>query len=172
MSSFPVALTCLGLVSLMQLLVIVSGGPVEESTTLPAMLVSIETVSDIREYRKAHADLTIEPLAVRSVVNQAGGNNRKQIVYTLGARFSGDQLVAISSGGKSWTSPQDIKLNLQYPTTGVGASVTYVEVIVDQSSELGQGYVVSGGVGQRFIQLVIEAYNTVYFNYSAAIYGF
>nr|QJI10298.1 secretory glycoconjugate protein [Anopheles stephensi] len=61
----------------------------------------------------------------------------------------------------------------EYPyRRGVGCpSVTYVEVQVNQSSSTGRGYIVSGGVGQRNIRLVIEGYNTLFFHYQAAIYG-
>ncbi|XP_058064185.1 uncharacterized protein LOC131213952 [Anopheles bellator] len=97
--------------------------------------------------------------------------NRHQIVYTLGGRRPGDRLVGLSSDSKFWSTAQDVKLDLQYPQAGVGAVVTYVEVTVDQSSQAGTGYVVAGGIGQRFVRLVIEAYGTQHFTYTAAIYG-
>lgn len=85
--------------------------------------------------------------------------------------FTGDRLVSTQTDGKQWPTLQDVTLSLAYPQSGVGAVVTYVQVIVKQSSNLGKGYVVSGGIGQRFIHLMIEAYSTTYFNYSVQIFG-
>lgn len=63
-------------------------------------------------------------------------------------------------------------MNLSYPASGVGAVITYVQVIVNQSSNSGKGYVIAGGIGQRFIHLVIEAHSTSYFSYNSQIYGY
>lgn len=41
-----------------------------------------------------------------------------------------------------------------------------------QSTNLGQGYVTSGGIGQRQITIVIEAKSTMYFKYNAQIFGY
>ncbi|XP_062539730.1 uncharacterized protein LOC134207811 [Armigeres subalbatus] len=95
----------------------------------------------------------------------------QQLIYTLGQRVAGDRLVSTKSENKQWPTLQDVTLSLSYPQSGVGAIVTYVQVIVKQSSATGKGYVVSGGIGQRFIHLMIEAYSTTYFNYSVQIFG-
>ncbi|KXJ78385.1 hypothetical protein RP20_CCG004765 [Aedes albopictus] len=139
----------------------------------------IEIVQDIAAFKAAHPELDVVPLEV-------SGSARQQIVYTLGNRLSGsysrkcnilifnvgDRLVATSQDGASWATLQDVTLNLRYPQAGTGAVVSYVQVVVNQSSNQGRGYVVSGGVGQRYIQLVIEAYSTSYFQYNAQIYGY
>lgn len=166
------AYACVGVLFVVQLLGGVLCSPA--GTPKSNVLVSIETVADIGAYRRAHPELTLVdvPLQATKLVGQGDASGRQQIVYTLGSRTAGDRLVGLSSDNKSWSSPQDVKLNLQYPTAGSGAVVSYVEVVVNQSTAQGRGYVVSGGVGQRYVQLVIEAYSTVYFNYSAAIYGF
>lgn len=41
-----------------------------------------------------------------------------------------------------------------------------------QSSNVGQGYVIDGGIGQRRITVVIEALKTSYFRYNSQIYGY
>ncbi|XP_052873322.1 uncharacterized protein LOC128278628 [Anopheles cruzii] len=112
-----------------------------------------------------------QPQLLESTQLDRSDANRQQIVYTLGGRRPGDRLVGLSSDSKFWSTAQDVKLDLSYPQAGVGAVVTYVEVTVDQSSQVGTGYVVAGGIGQRFIRLVIEAYGTQHFKYTAAIYG-
>ncbi|XP_001664091.2 uncharacterized protein LOC5578882 [Aedes aegypti] len=125
----------------------------------------IEVVQDIAAFKAAHPELDVVPLEVAR-------STRQQIVYTLGNRLSGDRLVGTSQDGTSWSSLQDVTLNLRYPQAGSGAVVSYVQVVVNQSSNQGRGYVVSGGIGQRYIQLVIEAYSTSYFQYNAQIYGY
>uniref|UniRef100_A0A182Q704 Uncharacterized protein n=1 Tax=Anopheles farauti TaxID=69004 RepID=A0A182Q704_9DIPT len=147
--------------------------PVEKDGALgSAVHVTIEAVPDLAAFQRAHPELTIEPLMSRSETSPNDSSSRQQIVYTVGAHTSGERLVGLSSDSASWATSQDVRLDLQYPTAGVGAVVTYVEVVVNQSSSQGKGYIVSGGIGQRFIRLVIEAYSTTYFTYTAAIYGF
>uniref|UniRef100_A0AAG5DWB9 Uncharacterized protein n=1 Tax=Anopheles atroparvus TaxID=41427 RepID=A0AAG5DWB9_ANOAO len=131
--------------------------------------ISIEAVPDIDAFRRANPEHIVAPLQSHLA---KGATGRQQIVYTLGSRAAGDRLVGLASDNMAWATPQNVKLELQYPTAGVGAYLSYVEVVVSQSSANGRGYVVSGGVGQRAVHLVIEAYDTVYFNYAAGIYGF
>ncbi|XP_055540345.1 uncharacterized protein LOC129727011 [Wyeomyia smithii] len=124
----------------------------------------IEVVQDIAAFKAANPDVDLIPMEVAR-------SPRQQFVYTLGGRVNGDRLVGSLQDGQSWSILQDIALTLRYPQSGVGAVVSYVQVVVNQSSNLGQGYVVAGGIGQRYIQMVIEAYRTSYFNYNAQIYG-
>lgn len=46
--------------------------------------------------------------------------------------FVDDRLVATANGSNQWATPQDVRLTLTYPRTGVGSIVTYVQVIVQQ----------------------------------------
>uniref|UniRef100_A0A1L8DFS8 Putative transcription activator mbf2 n=1 Tax=Nyssomyia neivai TaxID=330878 RepID=A0A1L8DFS8_9DIPT len=95
-----------------------------------------------------------------------------EIQYTLGRRVAGDRLVGITRNSSSWTSPQNVQLSLNYPANGgTGAVVTYVSIVVSQTSNQGRGYIRAGGIGQRFISIIIDAYNTYNFSYSAEIYG-
>lgn len=48
----------------------------------------------------------------------------------------------------------------------------YSNSVLFQSSNLGQAYIISGGIGQRQISVLIVAKQTVYFNYRAAVYGY
>uniref|UniRef100_A0A336LBT0 CSON006441 protein n=1 Tax=Culicoides sonorensis TaxID=179676 RepID=A0A336LBT0_CULSO len=125
----------------------------------------IVLVDDINKFRAAHPDLELTEL-VRSEKQP-----RNSIRYTLGARVVGDTLVATKSDFASYGTAQNVKLTLTYPTSGTGAVVTHVLVDVQQSSNVGKGYVTGGGIGQRYIQIVIEAQSTTYFGYSAYIYG-
>lgn len=159
-------LICAG-VMVLQLLGCALGTPVDASS----VHVTVETIPDLEAFRKANPDLHIAPLTPRSEQLTEGGSTRQVITYTVGSHAAGERLVGMASNQQSWSTLQDVKLELQYPTAGVGAVVTYVEVVVNQSSSTGRGYIVSGGVGQRNIRLIIEAYNTLFFNYNAAIYG-
>lgn len=62
-------------------------------------------------------------------------------------------------------------LRLNYPAAGTGAVITYLEIVVDQTSDKGRAYVTSGGIGQRSIGVIVEALSTVQFTYVATIYG-
>lgn len=84
---------------------------------------------------------------------------------------TGDQLVAHTSRNQKWPSPQNVKIVLTYPASGLGAQVTYVAIQVVQSNNLGKAYVVAGGLHQRMISVAIEAYSVLFVNYSAQFYG-
>ncbi|XP_058833278.1 uncharacterized protein LOC131691092 [Topomyia yanbarensis] len=125
----------------------------------------IQLVENIADFKAANPDLELIPM-------ETTRGPRQQILYTVGYRVSGDKLVASIQDGWTWSTMQDVTLTLTYPTSGVGAIVSYAQVVVNQSSNLGQGYVVAGGVGQRYIQIVIQAFQTTYFNYVAQVYGY
>lgn len=129
--------------------------------------VRIDLIDDIEAFRAANANIKVTPL------EQIKSNDvRQQIIYAQGQRIAGDSLVSTNSESKQWPRLQDVTMNLSYPASGVGAVITYVQVIVNQSSNSGKGYVIAGGIGQRFIHLVIEAHSTSYFSYNSQIYGY
>ncbi|XP_055640643.1 uncharacterized protein LOC129778033 [Toxorhynchites rutilus septentrionalis] len=136
-----------------------------EEAPLDAIEARITLVDDIAAFKAANPQVELIPMEIAR-------NARMQIVYTMGNRVSGDRLVASRQDGQSWSSLQDVTLILRYPQSGTGSVVSFVQVVVNQSSNQGQGYVVAGGIGQRFIQLVIEAFNTSFFNYNAQFYGY
>ncbi|XP_055382332.1 uncharacterized protein LOC129612652 [Condylostylus longicornis] len=129
--------------------------------------VDITVVEDIEEFKNTHPSLELTPLFSDELQESPFGVIR----HTAGSRVAGDRLVASGSGGQSWATPQDVQLSLQYPKSGTGAVLSYVEVLVDQSSNVGEGFIISGGIGQRHIALVIQARSTTHFNYAAAFYG-
>ncbi|XP_055843932.1 uncharacterized protein LOC129910536 [Episyrphus balteatus] len=101
------------------------------------------------------------------VVDEVDANLR----YTFGKRVKNDRLVSQNTDKSYWPSPQNVTLILQYPGSGQGAIVTFVEVIVNQSSNIGAGRIIAGGIGMRSIASIIEGNRTYWFNYSANIYG-
>lgn len=46
----------------------------------------------------------------------------------------GDHIIASTSQSQQWAASQNVTQNLTYPKAGVGAVITYVEIIVDQVS--------------------------------------
>ncbi|XP_053681535.1 uncharacterized protein LOC128732315 [Sabethes cyaneus] len=147
------------------LLAVVVASVLAEGVEQPAGIEArIEIVKDIAAFQAAHPELELVPMEVSR-------SPRQQIVYTVGGRVAGDRLVGTSQDSQSWGTSQDVTLTLSYPQSGTGAVVSYVQVVVNQSSSLGYGFVVAGGIGQRYIQMVIVAYNTIFFNYVAQIYG-
>lgn len=114
---------------------------------------------------------------------------------------SGDSLQGFAEKNFDYTTPQEIKVTVQYPGSGVGAVISYVQIDVEQvikrwlwlifiiscrldwfaendisnlfqSTNLGQAYITDGGVGQRKLTIVIEAKQTLYFKYKAYIWGY
>lgn len=134
---------------------------------------------------------------VNGEINQAPISTMKELKSTWTCWFFlGDRVVATNNGKRQWSSPQSVALTLYYPVSGTGAIVSFAEVTIDQvctaiqsiqwaqsilpkmallysqSSNIGQAYVVDGGIGQRRLTVVVEAYNTVRLNHNASIYGY
>lgn len=85
----------------------------------------------------------------------------------------GDSLQATDSHQAQWGSPQNVRSTLKYPRAGIsiGAYVTYVQIDIEQSTNLGRAYFIEGGIGQRRATIIIEAEQTLYYSYRAYIYG-
>jgi Transcription activator MBF2 len=79
--------------------------------------------------------------------------------------------VATTTKKQKWAKPQNVTVTLQYPSSGYGATLTYLYVTVNQTSALGRAYVISGGIGQRFVQLAVESDFTYTMDYSVFFYG-
>lgn len=59
-----------------------------------------------------------------------------------------------------------------YFSFGAQTPVTYVAIQVNQSSDLGRAYVVYGGLGHpEGLNVLLEAHNVQYVDYSAQFYG-
>ncbi|XP_031627888.1 uncharacterized protein LOC116343790 [Contarinia nasturtii] len=104
--------------------------------------------------------------------NTPSASSRSTVTYKLGKRVSGDRVVASDSQIQQWTAAQNVTQNITYPKTGVGSIISFVEIVVEQSTNLGRGYVTSGGVGQRQISITIEAQRTTLFRQTTQIYGY
>lgn len=86
--------------------------------------------------------------------------------------YPGDHLVGEAYDSHSWPTPQDVEMTLTYPSEGEGAILTFVDIKITQDTKDGEVHVVSGGIGQREIKIVVSAYDTRTFNYNCEWYGF
>lgn len=128
--------------------------------------VRIQVVDSIENFMLENPDVHLTEMTLDRNVKL------NQNWYTIGARKAGDRLVATDNGWAQYPSKQNVELEIRYPVNGVGAVVTYVQVLITQDNGTsGRGYVVSGGIGQRRIQVVVEAWNTAFIRFDLSIFG-
>lgn len=97
---------------------------------------------------------------------------RVQLTHRIGSRIRGDYFVYnISSPYQSYWRATNVRVRYSYPLWGMGKNVSMVEVVVGQSSVNGTAYVTRGGIGQRFIEVTVEARNTTYYSAIVRFYG-
>lgn len=93
----------------------------------------------------------------------------RQMIFFI---VSDDRLVAEEEQQFRYPNLHDVSVQMSYPEKGgQGAQITFVEILAEQSSDIGNAYVVSGGIGQRFISMVVEAKQTRFFEFDAKVYG-
>ncbi|EDV99594.1 uncharacterized protein LOC6564732 [Drosophila grimshawi] len=127
----------------------------------------IVVVKNVRDFAAEHPGLKLQRLQKQP----AGRMSGQSVRYTLGARVSGDRLVAQGADVFSYPAQKDVSVQLTYPESGAGSIVTFVELICTQDNSEGNAYVVAGGIGQRFISIVVEAKQTNSFGYQAQYFG-
>lgn len=138
----------------------------EASEEKPQAEVKLLVVQNINDYLQANPNATLIPLQMS---HQA---KLSQNLYSIGARRPGDRLVGTDSGWAQYPSKQNLELSVWYPSNGVGAVVTYVQILITQDTGTsGKGYVTAGGIGQRYIKIIVEAWNTAYARYDYSLYG-
>lgn len=93
------------------------------------------------------------------------------IRYTAGQRVAGDALIGTKKDFHQYSTPQNIKLQLTVPNLPYNKKITFVEIDVQQSSNVGRAYITDGGIGQGHIQITVEAVATTYFGYTAYVYA-
>ncbi|XP_016986638.1 uncharacterized protein LOC108049819 [Drosophila rhopaloa] len=130
----------------------------------------IRVVKDIHVFASQHPGLRIQALEKEIVPGKARAGSQT-VRYNLGARIPSDRLVAQTADAFEYPQAQDVSLQLTYPEQGAGAIVSYVELLCTQDSSEGTAYVVAGGIGLRFISIVLEASNTRNFSYQVQYYG-
>lgn len=141
------------------------GLPSNNSATPQKLGVEMLVVNSIENYKKQHPEQKLIE------IERSPQQPRVGIQYTAG-NPADSYLVAQKTDSTFFSGPNDVVLNLVYPAVGnSGAVVKYIVVNVNQSSNDGRAYITAGGIGQKNIQLVVEATATTYFQYQAYIYG-
>uniref|UniRef100_A0A1B0CV93 Putative conserved secreted protein n=1 Tax=Lutzomyia longipalpis TaxID=7200 RepID=A0A1B0CV93_LUTLO len=130
--------------------------PEDEVQKIP---LDIKIVENIEDFLKDHPGVEVVEMKME----------QKALVrtYTLGSPVSGDSLLAAARESFSSSTPRNFQTTIRYS----GGTVRYVIVQVQQTSNIGRVYVISGGIGQRSIAYVIEAGSTTQFIYTTNIYG-
>jgi len=171
---------------------LVSGG---SAGTIGVDRSAFQVVKDIHIFAAQHPGLKIQALEKQIVPGKARAGSLS-VRYNLGARISskfpkaytssshrvltflsgilsGDTLVFQTADTLEFPRAQDVSVQLNYPEKSgdSGAALSYVELICTQDAYDGNAYVVAGGIGQRFISIVLEAKNTKNFSYQALYYG-
>lgn len=101
---------------------LISAAPIDEANSR----VDVIVVENVTDYLKT------APEVFDLVRLEKTNLTRTQIRYTAGRRVGGDRVVASNVGNQSWGVAQDVALTLAYPANGVGAIVSYIEIIVNQ----------------------------------------
>ncbi|XP_055306196.1 uncharacterized protein LOC129570563 [Sitodiplosis mosellana] len=92
------------------------------------------------------------------------------IKHNLGGRVNGDRLlIRYKSPRKDSGTPFDVK---QLESFEFEATITYIEYVVDQSTNESKITLTSGGTGQKNAALEVEGGKTLYFSYTTEIYGY
>ncbi|XP_016930784.1 uncharacterized protein [Drosophila suzukii] len=148
---------------------LVSGG---SAGTIGVDRSAFQVVKDIHIFAAQHPGLKIQALEKQIVPGKARAGSLS-VRYNLGARISSDTLVFQTADTLEFPRAQDVSVQLNYPEKSgdSGAALSYVELICTQDAYDGNAYVVAGGIGQRFISIVLEAKNTKNFSYQALYYG-
>ncbi|XP_017871843.1 PREDICTED: uncharacterized protein LOC108619664 isoform X1 [Drosophila arizonae] len=129
----------------------------------------IVVVKDVRDFVAQHPGLKLQRMVKQPAARAT--TRSLSVRYTLGYRLSGDRLVAQGADVFHYQARKDVSLQITYPESGAGSIVTFVELICTQDNNEGNAYVVAGGIGQRFISIVLEAKQTNDFAYQAQYFG-
>ncbi|XP_055919891.1 uncharacterized protein LOC129951668 [Eupeodes corollae] len=126
---------------------------------------TVTIVDDVSKFKDLPAGAKLIPLS-------QSRSTRDAILYTLGERKKGDAIVSQASDSLTFKTPQRVVMNFKYPSEGeVTAIITFVQILIEQSNSEGRAYVVSGGIGQRSIEMIVEASNTTLLKFTSTIYG-
>nr|XP_013099426.1 unnamed protein product [Stomoxys calcitrans] len=137
-----------------------------KATEGEVQLRDVVTIKDIRAFVAEHPNLHLTRL-----MKKERQSTLQTVKYTLGGRVSGDRLVAQYGDTTFYPVKKDVTTQVTYPATGTGSVVTAVEIHCLQDENNGNAYVVAGGLGQRFISIVLEAVQTERFTYNIHVYG-
>ncbi|XP_034483690.1 uncharacterized protein LOC117788875 [Drosophila innubila] len=154
-------------------LVLIKGAEVPEEEENPAPILQflnddqIATfLSEIPDAIKLSPEVTVQSSKARREYEP------HTLRWTIGSRQTGDAVVYSNAQPIQWFDNfSNLKLIVTYPKTGSGKIVTYVSIELQQSNRLFHAYVFDGGIGERNIELYVQAYHTRLFSWDIKIYG-
>lgn len=86
--------------------------------------------------------------------------------------FQGDKLVYYKHKRNFFSSPRNYSFSVHYPKRrALGATITYINLYVLQTSKAGQAVIRQGGVAYRNVTMDVTSYNTTQCRYTIRIYG-
>uniref|UniRef100_A0A1A9WAR3 Uncharacterized protein n=1 Tax=Glossina brevipalpis TaxID=37001 RepID=A0A1A9WAR3_9MUSC len=131
----------------------------------------IYTVTNQSRYTSLHHNVTLKPFTKTIHVK---GN----VIFNIGERIEGDRLIVTHTDEAQYTREEDIEAILKYPQcyedSKNGYTLTFVQVYVSLTSDDAFVYFVgkSGGIGQRFCQILLTANQTHNYSYQIYFYGY
>lgn len=132
-----------------------------------AVPTKVKLLKDVDKFVRAKPDATITKFDT-----PRKGRDKHTKHYVKGERVPGDRLVLYETDSFSFESLQSVAVPVIYPIdSDYGAVVSYVNVSVNQTSELGDAFFVYGGIGEREIGFIISAVDTNKLSYIVEIYG-
>lgn len=90
--------------------------------------------------------------------------------YIGGKRVQGDSFKTDTANKYDFPETRDFHLELKFPKQN-DFYITHISCLVEQSSSIGRAYIVDGGIGLNFMNLVFEAKRTRYFYYIVYVFG-
>ncbi|KAL9872640.1 uncharacterized protein LOC119637690 [Glossina fuscipes] len=139
------------------------------STSMPESIKvqNVLVVQNIEGLLENHSALRVMPLQ-----KQRKSSPVWAVRYMLGIKGENDHLLAQLADASDYPAKKDVSVDLLYTEKGgTGDILTYIEIDTLQDTQEGNAHVVSGGIGQRSIHIVLEAKQTERFSYNAHFYG-
>uniref|UniRef100_A0A1A9VD62 PLAT domain-containing protein n=1 Tax=Glossina austeni TaxID=7395 RepID=A0A1A9VD62_GLOAU len=128
---------------------------------------NVPIVQNIESFLENHSALSVIPLK-----KQSKSSPLWALRYMLGIKGENDYLLAQLADASDYPAKKDVSVDLLYTEMGgTGDILTYIEIDTLQDTQEGNAHVVSGGIGQGSIHIVLEGKQTERFNYNARFYG-
>lgn len=87
-------------------------------------------------------------------------------------RFPGQTLVGFEARTINYQQDRNVVLTVNYPGPGErGKTITAIIINVNQTSTMGEAFILEGGFGRDHVKFYVEANRTTLFDYDYKIYG-
>uniref|UniRef100_A0A1A9ZTN0 Cadherin domain-containing protein n=1 Tax=Glossina pallidipes TaxID=7398 RepID=A0A1A9ZTN0_GLOPL len=128
---------------------------------------NVSVIQNNESFLENHSALSVIPLQ-----NQSKSSPLWALRYMLGIKAENDYLLAQLADASDYPAKKNVSVDLLYTEKGgTGDILTYIEIDTLQDTQDGNAHVVSGGIGQGSIHIVLEAKQTERFSYNARFYG-